>query len=413
MAYLGPPPARTPVTSAQITDASVTAAKLATDSVTTVKIAAANVTTAKITDANVTTAKITDANVTTAKLAASSALVGKNLLVNGNFSVAQRGTSFAAIADQAFSLDRWETRYSSAARVTITQDTSGVFAALGGSKQCMKIDCTTVDSSIASGDFFGIRQMVEARDCTQLAFGSAAAKAVTISFNVSSPKSGVHTLVLGNADSSRSYAAEYTVASADTAERISVTIPGDTAGTVFAADGGEGLRLVFSLLCGADNSKAAGSWGSSIFEAGANQQNLLDNTANNFFLGDVMIEVGSVATDFEQEPVSVTLTKCKRYFERTAYVNNGAISIAAAGSTTAFLWIHNFEVEKRIAPTVTFTGACYSALGGSGNSSSETMAEISVHKCRISASISSGLTAHNAILVAANGTTTIDATADL
>jgi hypothetical protein len=49
MAYLGPSPARTPVTSDQITDASVTAAKLATDSVTTVKIAADNVTTAALT----------------------------------------------------------------------------------------------------------------------------------------------------------------------------------------------------------------------------------------------------------------------------------------------------------------------------------------------------------------------------
>jgi hypothetical protein len=108
----------------------------------------------------------------------------------------------------------------------------------------MKIDCTTVDSSVAAGDFFAIRQMVEAQNCTQLAYGNAAAKSVTISFNVSSPKSGTHTLVLGNADSSRSYAAEYTVAVADTAERISVTIPGDTAGTVFAADTGEGLRLI-------------------------------------------------------------------------------------------------------------------------------------------------------------------------
>ncbi len=70
MAYLGPPPARTPVTSAQITDASVTAAKLATDSVTTAKITAANVTTAKITDANVTTAKIADDAVTTDKVGA-------------------------------------------------------------------------------------------------------------------------------------------------------------------------------------------------------------------------------------------------------------------------------------------------------------------------------------------------------
>ena len=48
MSYLGPPPARTPVTSAQITDASVTAAKLATNAVTTVKIADDGVTTDKI-----------------------------------------------------------------------------------------------------------------------------------------------------------------------------------------------------------------------------------------------------------------------------------------------------------------------------------------------------------------------------
>ncbi len=48
MAYLGPPPARTPVTSSQITDASVTAAKLATDSVATAKIADDAVTTDKV-----------------------------------------------------------------------------------------------------------------------------------------------------------------------------------------------------------------------------------------------------------------------------------------------------------------------------------------------------------------------------
>jgi len=197
----------------------------------------------------------------------------KNLVINGSMGVAQRGTSFAAIADQTFSIDRWETRWSTAARVTITQDTSGVFTGLGGSLTCMKIDCTTVDSSVAAGDFFGIRQMVEAQNCTQLAYGNAAAKAVTISFNVSSPKSGTHTLVLGNADSSRSYAADYTVAVADTAERISVTIPGDDTGA-FAADTGEGLRVIFSLLCGTGNRKAAGSWGSGIYEAGANQQNL-------------------------------------------------------------------------------------------------------------------------------------------
>ena len=72
-----------------------------------------------------------------------------------------------------------------------------------------------------------------------------------------------------------------------------------------------------------------------------------------------------------------------------------------------------FEVEKRVAPTVTLTGQVYSALGGSGNSSGEVIAEVSVNKCRIAATISSGLNAKEAILVTATGAMTIDATAEL
>jgi len=98
MAYLGGRPARTAVTSAQITDGVVTAAKLATNSVTTVKIAAANV----------TTAKITDANVTAAKLAASSALVGRNLIQNGEVAVSQRGTVTGVGASGVYGPDRWK-----------------------------------------------------------------------------------------------------------------------------------------------------------------------------------------------------------------------------------------------------------------------------------------------------------------
>jgi len=399
MSYLGPPPARTPVTSAQITDASVTAAKLATDSVTTVKIAAANV----------TTAKITDANVTTAKLAASSALTGKNLVTNGGANVSQRGdqtgqyNAYTAV-DQFW----FQEAGSVQARFTTTQNGSGG----GGHANSLKLDCTTVESTVAAGDLLNLQHRIEAQHLQHLQWGTASAKDVTLSFWMSSPKTGTHCVSLYQADATRSYIAEFTIAVVNTFEYFSVTFPGDTGGTI-NDDTGPGLYVSFPLFSGTDWQAAAGSWLASQDYTTSNQQNLADNTSNNIFVTGVQLEVGSVVTDFEHEPISVTLAKCKRYFERQISAAGGVVAIGAAGTTTVFYFPIHFEVTKRVAPTVTLTGQVYSALGGSGNSSSETIAEVSPNKCRISASISSGLTAHNAILATSTGAMTIDATAEM
>ena len=280
----------------------------------------------------------------------------KNMIINGNMAVAQRGTTFAAIASEAFCLDRWETRYTSAGRVTITQDTSGVFAGLGGSVTAMKIDCTTAESSVADADFFVIRQMIESQNCSYVNYGNAAAKTVTISFNFQSPKSGTHTLTLfNNASTGRSYAAPFTVDSADTPQRISVTIAGDTAGGAIGQGlTTEGLRLTIPLLCGANNSKSTGSWGNGGAEAGSSTPNLLDNTANNIYIGDVMVEIGSVSTDFPHEDYGTTLAKCQRYFWKI--VNSpeadNIIAQGRANTTSAAVFTLSFPQTMRASPTM-------------------------------------------------------------
>ena len=402
MSYLGPPPARTPVTSAQITDASVTAAKLATDSVTTVKIAAANV----------TTAKITDANVTTAKLAASSALTGKNIIINGEVAVSQRGTVTGFGANNAYGPDRWkyESNGSPSGRLSLSQGTGILNAA-----SSLRVDVTTADSSIAAGAVYQITQKIEARNLHFLEFGAATAKAFTISFTMKSNFDGAFTLHLIAADGSRNYATPINLVGDESQETFEITIPGDASGA-FNFDTGTGLDVMFTLAAGSNFAGGTqNAWAASAnnMYGASNIGNFFASTDNYVELSLVQLEVGSVATDFEHETFDVTLAKCKRYFERKTYVTNGVVAVAVAGSTTAFLWAVYFEVEKRVAPTVTLTGQVYSALGGSGNSSSETIAEVSPNKCRISASISSGLTAHNAILATSTGAMTIDATAEM
>jgi hypothetical protein len=337
--------------------------------------------------------------------------LGKNLIINGAMRVAQRGT-VTSPADLAYTLDGWQTRDNVGATITVSQDTTGIFAGIGGSPTCMKIDCTGAEASVAAGEFYVIRQKIETQNCDFLNYGESNALPVTLSFNIQSPKSGTHTGVLGNnAASPRSYAFNFTVASADTPERVSVTIPGDTGPSAIGQGATtEGLRLNIPLLCGADNAKAAGSWGNSIYEAASNTPNLLDNVANNIYLGDVQLEVGSVATDFEHEDIGTTLVKAQRYLYVPAGLGGASINEAigsghAALTTRAVILIHH-QIEMRDAPVLTSTAADWMLNDTAANYDVTTIA-ISVSgkkSTRLNVDVASGLTQFRPYSLLADGT---------
>jgi hypothetical protein len=86
-------------------DASNATLTLPDDSVTTAKIDDGAVTTA------ITTAKLADANITTAKLAYDPNPF-RNIVINGDMSIAQRSTSVASItASGYYTVDRWNLAY--------------------------------------------------------------------------------------------------------------------------------------------------------------------------------------------------------------------------------------------------------------------------------------------------------------
>ena len=288
MPYTGPEPARRPLSSDDIIDGIVSTADLA--------------------DSAVTTAKITNNAVTAAKVSSDVSQLGKNLIQNGSMAVAQRGATITSPTN-AITLDRWHAQVSGAAAITVSQDTG---VAGSGFAYRLKVDCTTADASIAASDRVHIRQVIEAQNLQHLEYGDASAKTITLSFRVSSPKSGTHCVALYQADGARSYIREYTVTSADTEELITVTFPGDPSGTI-NNDNGEGLYVTFPLIAGTDYQAAADGWAAGFDFATSNQQNLLDDTANNFYITGVQLEVGSVATDFQHEDYGTTLLKCQRY----------------------------------------------------------------------------------------------------
>ena len=339
MPYTGPEPARRPLSSDDITDGIISTADLA--------------------DSAVTTAKITNNAVTAAKVSSDVSQLGKNLAQNGAMTVAQRGSVSGIGGSQTYTTcDRFKLFFgtgSEQGRVTTTQDTD--VPSGGGFSSSLKIDCTTAESAVASGELFALSQDIEAQNLQHLLYGNAAAKTLALSFWFKSPKSGTHCVALRQPDGSRSYVREFTVASADTWEEHTVTFSGDASGTI-NNDTGAGLSVIWPLVAGSDFQVTADQWAAGSDYATSNQQNLLDNTANNIYITGVQLEIGSVATDFEHENYGTTLAKCQRYFRNTIQQSgvNKHMFHGVAYNTTR-VWMHvDFQPPMRGAVTAGYTG---------------------------------------------------------
>jgi hypothetical protein len=294
--------------------------------------------------------------------------LGKNLIINGAMTVAQRGGTLSLGSGGTTTylpVDRFKiSEGGGAARFDVSQDTSVVPS---GFAYSLKVDCTTADGTIEGNDLAVIAQGIEAQNLQHLLYGTAGAKTLVCTFRVRSPKTGTHYVGLTQFDTERYYLRAYTVDVADTWETKTVTFPGDTSG-VINSDTGEGLRLFFALYgrggnFGGGTADAWTAWPAGVIQYMASDSvNVLDNTANNFYLTGVQLEVGSVATDFEHEPYSTTLAKCFRYFYRitedSPFASTGAIfAFGSAAAGTNVVAQVQLPVPMRAVPSVAVSAA--------------------------------------------------------
>jgi len=113
---------------------------------------------------------------------------------------------------------------------------------------------------------------------------------------------------------------------------------------------------VFPLMATGTYQGTADAWqNSSETYATSNQQNLLDNTGNDFFLANVQLELGSISTSFAAENVGTTLERCHRYFHRQTRLSstNTLIAQGKANTTTIGEFSMSWSVDMRVAPTLT------------------------------------------------------------
>jgi hypothetical protein len=289
----------------------------------------------------------------------------RNIVINGDMAVAQRATSQASITTSGYyTLDRARTAINNGG--TWTQSQSTEVPSGQGFATSLKMDCTTADSSLSSGDYLHVQYPIEAQNLQYLNYGTDSAQTLTLSFWVRSNKTGTYCICLQKSDNTRyDYVAEYSISSADTWEKKTIIIAPDSnikaAGGAIDNDSGEGFKLKFTLLS-SGRTGTNNTWNSSTpADATSNQVNLADSTSNEWYVTGVQLEAGSVATDFEVETFGQNLQRCQRYYEKSynyadppATTGSGGSNGLQFGGATANIDASVLmSVRKRAAPTLT------------------------------------------------------------
>jgi hypothetical protein len=242
---------------------------------------------------------------------------------------------------------RWsqDGSYGSTITPTISQDSSTPSSFVGNS---MKFTNGT-GASPSAGQTATLEQYIEGFNTADLAFGTASAASITLSFWVKASVTGAYCVSFRNSAGSRSMVKEYTINAANTWEQKTITVAGDTAGTWVGATNGIGLIVSFTLGSGATYKTTAGSWSAGYYVASSAQTDLTATTGATWFVTGVQLEAGTTASPFEYRQYGTEYQLCQRYYSQGSVVPtyNGN---ATATTMPAFQF---YGQPMRISPTVT------------------------------------------------------------
>ena len=286
----------------------------------------------------------------------------KNRIINGAMVIDQRNAGASVTpTDGQYSLDRYLFGVSQTSKLTAQQNAGSVTPPVGFSNYLGVTSSSAY--SITSTDFFDIQQRIEGFNTSDLAWGTANAQTVTLSFWVRSSLTGTFGGCIRNSAQNYSYVFSYSISSANTWEQKSVTIAGPTSGTWIGGTNGVGMIVQFSLGMGSTLSNTAGSWYSGNYRAPTGSVSVVGTSGATFYITGVQLEKGSTATSFDYRPYGTELALCQRYFETftTIYVPT-LYKTGASGTVRTSVWF--YKVTKRATPTVTTSNISYDNCSG-------------------------------------------------
>ena len=293
-------------------------------------------------------------------LGAGNASIMKNRLINGTMAISQyNGTSSITPTIAAYVVDRWQAIISQSSKLSFQQNAGSVTTPAGFTNY---LGATSLSAySLVTSDYFLITQKIEGNNISDLGWGTASGKSVTLSFQVYSSLTGTFGLVVGNAARTNVFPAAYSIPVANTWTPISIQIPAPPNGASFPLGNGIGIEIDFGLGVASNLCNTAGSWANGgLGVTGATS--VVGTSGATFYITGVQLEVGSSATGYEYRQYGQELALCQRYYAKTydtGTVAGTATTSGSIGSNVSATWGYApagtwcFPVAMRTQPTIT------------------------------------------------------------
>jgi hypothetical protein len=295
---------------------------------------------------------------TTSDGVSSAGLYGfKNRIINGDMRIDQRNAGASTTFNDGYTtIDRFAGVNSQTSKLTAQQNQGSVTPPAGFANYLGLTSSSAY--SVLTGDFFAVTQRIEGFNCADLAWGTASASTVTLSFWVRSSLTGTFGGSLRNSAGNRSYPFTYTITAANTWEKETITIAGDTSGT-WNKTNGIGIEIDLGLGVGTTYSGTAGAWAAGNFISATGATSVVGTNGATFYITGVQLEKGSTATSFDYRPYGTELALCQRYYE------NGGITFSYVVNNQLANFF--YKVSKRATPsTVTLSSGTINGSGTEG-----------------------------------------------
>jgi hypothetical protein len=300
---------------------------------------------------------------------------GKNKIINGDFGIWQRGTSFSNQTTNAYTADRWRVS-SSNSTIDVNQSsfTAGTAPVAGYEGQYF----ATVAAEATDTDPRFQQAIEDAR--------TFAGQTITVSFWA---KSTVTTDALrwvrvqqafgsGGSATVNTDSAAITLTSSWARYSVNIAVPSVSGKTI-----GTGSSLVISFGLKASTAQTLDIWG-------------------------VQLEAGSTATPFQTATGTKQgeLAACQRYYERWTGTDVERVAVGpAANSTTAYPTMY-FKVPKRTqVSSVDYSNLKLFDGGTNYTATSCTIATGAINSATVTLGVASGLTAQRYYDLVLNGST--------
>ena len=308
-------------------------------------------------------------------------LSNRNKIYNGKMDVDQRNSGSSVTLTNnltTYTVDRFAVqpvKMDEALNMTVQQ----VEDAPDGFVHSLKITTNTAESAIASDEFVSVYQKMEGQDFQDLAYGVSGAKNITMSFYVKSSITGTFSFTVYRDESTdRIINKTYTINSANTWERKTISIAGDTTNSI-TNDNTARWWNTWHLAAGSDyDSVTSSTWANyttTNWAGGQAQDGVITTAGATWQITGVQLEVdhteSGVATDFEHRSFGQELALCERYCETILQgeTDGAYIANSVAYTTNQMYAIIRFRTPKRATNPTLYqtTGTDYYRMFRDGN----------------------------------------------